>query len=544
MQVFRITPGIMRRKNNEPTGTKNTMKRTQYKKIMKFLSMTVLAVVGAIITGCSGDDSITDATPQQPANTDNVVTLTTTVDFDEGEGVTRALAADGTKTFAAGDKIAVVYTNTSDATVKAESEELTAGDIMESGKKASFTVTLTNPKANGSVKYIYPAAMAKADGSVNYETLASQDGTLTTLSSNLDLATYDGTLTASTGLPTSATLTNQLAVLALTLKNVDGTADITGSTTFVSISDGTNSYGVTREAAAGPIYIAIRPTSTANIYITAIAGTKYYVKSLSSKTYAASNGYNVSWRMSLAGAFTVASGKQVYFAPGNLQLVGENIWKFADNSWEFFGMSQSDNHRDLFGWGSAANPNNISQNYQDYSWNDWGNNANVQAGIGTGWHTLSKAEWDYVLYTRTSNSTVFGTNNARFAKAIIRSDVGNGVKGLILFPDGVSIGSSEVTTVGTVNRGEEQWTTTCTSAQWTALAAKGCVFLPASGCRYGNQVQDVQGVSESPTGRYWSSTEADSQGYVYTLLFHNTTVYMHSYYRYRGDAVRLVRPVE
>ena len=520
------------------------MKRTQYKKIMKFLSMTVLAVVGAIITGCSGDDSITDATPQQPANTDNVVTLTTTVDFDEGEGVTRALAADGTKTFAAGDKIAVVYTNTSDATIKAESEELTAGDIMESGKKASFTVTLTNPKANGSVKYIYPAAMAKADGSVNYETLASQDGTLTTLSSNLDLATYDGTLTASTGLPTSATLTNQLAVLALTLKNVDGTADITGSTTFVSISDGTNSYGVTREAAAGPIYIAIRPTSTANIYITAIAGTKYYVKSLSSKTYAASNGYNVSWRMSLAGAFTVASGKQVYFAPGNLQLVGENIWKFADNSWEFFGMSQSDNHRDLFGWGSAANPNNISQNYQDYSWNDWGNNANVQAGIGTGWHTLSKAEWDYVLYTRTSNSTVFGTNNARFAKAIIRSDVGNGVKGLILFPDGVSIGSSEVTTVGTVNRGEEQWTTTCTSAQWTALAAKGCVFLPASGCRYGNQVQDVQGVSESPTGRYWSSTEADSQGYVYTLLFHNTTVYMHSYYRYRGDAVRLVRPVE
>ena len=534
-------------KNNEPTGTKNTMKRMQYKKILKFLSMTVLAVVGAIITGCSGDDSITDATPQQPANTDNVVTLTTTVGFDEGEGVTRALAADGTKTFAAGDKIAVVYTNTSDATVKAESEELTAGDITESGKKASFTVTLTNPKANGSVKYIYPAAMAKDDGSVNYEALATQDGTLSTLSSSLDLATYDGTLTASAGLPASTTLTNQLAVLALTLKNVDGSDDLTGSTTFVSISDGTNSYGVTREAAAGPIYVAIRPTSAASIFVTAIAGTKYYVKSLSSKTYAASNGYNVSWRMSLAGAFTVASGKQVYFAPGNLQLVGENIWKFADNAWDFFGMSQSDNHRDLFGWGSAANPNNISQTYQDYSWNEWGDNANVQAGIGTGWHTLSKDEWNYVLFSRTSNSTVFGTpqNIARFAKAIIRSDVDGGVHGIILFPDGVNIGTSEVTTAGTVNS-TNGWGTQCTSAQWAALAAKGCAFLPASGCRYGNQVQ-VNGTGDLEyNGRYWSSTEDTSSGdgYVYTLLFHNTTVYMHSYYRYRGDAVRLVRPVE
>ena len=506
--------------------------------------MAVLAVVGAITVGCSSDDSFTEGTPQQPTNTDNIVTLTTTVGFDEegaaARGATRALAADGTKTFAAGDKIAVVYTNTSNAIVKAESNALTTNDITNSGKKASFTVTLTNPKANGSVKYIYPAAMAKADGSVNYDALATQDGTLASLGSNLDLATYDGTLTENAGLPTSTTLTNQLAILAMTLKNIDGTNDITGSTTFASVSDGTNSYAVTRTAAAGPIYVAIRPVSAKNIFVTAIAGTKYYVKSLNSKTYPANNGYNVSWRMSLAGAYSVASNRQVYFAPGNLQLVGENIWKFADNHWEIFGNAQSDNHRDLFGWGSVDNPNNVSEKDADYSWHEWGDNAYVQAGVGTGWYTLSKDEWDYVFLRRTSNSTVFGTTNARFTKATIRTDVNGGVVGAILIPDGVNIASSEVTTAGSVNIYNSTWDTSCTSAQWTALADKGCVFLPAAGCRYYVNVQQV-----GQYGRYWSSTigtDNETTKYAYTMVLVSGDMYLLNYYRHRGDAVRLARP--
>ena len=521
---------------------KNAMKKT-----MKFLSMTALAIVGAMITGCSGDDSFTEETPKQPEKTDNIVTLTTTVGFDESEGAaargtSRALAADGTKTFAAGDKIAVVYTNTSDAAVKVESNALTVNDITNSGKSATFTVTLTNPKAGGSVKYIYPAAMAKADGSVNYEALNTQDGTLASLGSSLDLATYDGTLTASAGLPTSTTLTNQLAILALTLKNIDGTSNLTGSTTFASVSDGTNSYAVTRTAAAGPIYVAIRPVSAANIFVTAIAGTKYYVKSLNNKTYAANNGYPLSWRMILAGAYSVASNRQVYFAPGNLQLIGENTWKFADNHWECFGNTQSDNHRDLFGWGSVNNPNTISENDADYIWHEWGDNAYVQAGVGTGWYTLSKEEWDYVFLRRTSNSTVFGTTNARFTKATIRTDVNGGVVGAILIPDGVNIASSEVTTAGSVNIYNSTWDTSCTSAQWTALADKGCVFLPAAGCRYSVNVQDV-----GKYGRYWSSTigtDNETTKYAWTMLFVSGDMYLFNYYRHRGDAVRLARPAE
>lgn len=85
-----------------------------------FLSMAALAMVGAMTTGCSGnDDSIIDTTQQPEVIKSNVVTMTTTVGLDGG-AATRALTSTGVKTFAADDKIAVVY-ETSTGTTKVES---------------------------------------------------------------------------------------------------------------------------------------------------------------------------------------------------------------------------------------------------------------------------------------------------------------------------------------------------------------------------------------------------------------------------------------
>lgn len=89
----------------------------------------------------------------------------------------KALTAEGVKTFAAGEQVAIVYTNTAEATVRAVCQPLTVADIHDNGKTATFTVTLTDPKPSGAVRYIYPAAMATADGSVNYNVLSSQNGT-------------------------------------------------------------------------------------------------------------------------------------------------------------------------------------------------------------------------------------------------------------------------------------------------------------------------------------------------------------------------------
>lgn len=141
--------------------------------------MAALALVGAVMTGCSSDDDSIIDNPQQPDNKSDVVTLTTTVGFDGG-AATPALTEGGVKTFAVDDQIAVIYKNASDQTVTAISNKLISTDISADAKSATFTVTLKNPDKSKNVTYIYPAAMAKADGTVNYDTLYyQQDGTLT-----------------------------------------------------------------------------------------------------------------------------------------------------------------------------------------------------------------------------------------------------------------------------------------------------------------------------------------------------------------------------
>ena len=558
--------------SNKPTKTKSKMKT------MRFLSMAALALVGAVTVGCSSDDNTID-TPQQPAK--NVVTLTTTVSLDGGAATTRALTAAGVKTFAAGETMALVYKNTSSETVKAVSAALADGDITNEGKSATFTFELTDPDRLQNVTYIYPAAMAKADGSVNYDALATQNGTLATLSSTLDLATYSAAWNAGS-LP-AATLENRLAILALTLKNSTGSSTITSGLTQVTVSDGTNTYTVTPTSSTfgtDVIYVAIRPTSSADISVTATDGTTNYTKSLTGKTYAAGNGYSVSWKMTEAvpegvinGKFTInGSGTQVYFSKGNLQATYNGLswsWGFAENQWDYIGdaegntkvsdsppfvsgYSGSTTTVDLFGWvGASSDWTGVAQygitsstttnskdgygdNASEALKSDWGNT------IGSGWRTLTSAEWTYLFNTRTSGSTVNGTSNARYTHATINTD-GTGVNGMILFPDGITVASSEATSWGTVN-GNSAWGTQCTSAQWTALAAKGCVFLPAAGCRDGSSVSKV-GSSDS-SGYYWSSAVNNAKR-AYRVNFYSDNLYPASYfYRSYGFSVRLVRDAQ
>ena len=547
------------------------------KKTMKYLSMAALALVGAVMTSCSSGDDLTDNTQQpQPASGDNVVTLTTTVSIAGGE--TRALAGDGTKTFAADETMAIVYKNTSGNTVKVVSEALTAGDIGAGSQSATFTFTLTDPDRTQDVTYIYPAAMAKADGTVNYDALATQDGTLSTLSSSLDLATYSGAWNAG-ALPT-ATLDNQLAILAVTLKNEAGSSDITSTITGMTVSDGTNTYTVSRSAAGGPIYVAIRPTASAAIDVTATNGTNYYIKSLTGKTYEADNGYSVSWKMTalpegaLPGKFTInAGGSQVRFSKGNLQATYNGSawsWAFAANQWGYIGNAAANTSIngsgtvsangtvDLFGWvGTSSDYNNygIWNNTTANSYgntkneslkNDWGHNAITNGGnTADMWRTLTREEWGYMLSTR-SGATVKGSNNVRFAKATIRTDATE-VKGLLLFPDGVTFDASEASW-GVLDDGYENYTTTCTAAQWTALETKGCVFLPAAGNRTGTTVSDA-----GNAGAYWTATGSDSKAsdtypYSYRVYFGQTSWGNPQYYSQQqktyGHSVRLVRAVE
>ena len=533
-------------------------------RISRLLNIAALALMGAMMTGCSSEDNVIDKW-QQVEKKDNVVTLTTTVGFNEA-ATTRALDASGHKTFAKDDQIAVIYKNTSNQTVKAVSNALTSGGTAS----ATFTVTMVNPATDSSVRYIYPAAMAKESiatdaaiddaGTVNYDALVSQDGTLATLGSKYDLAVYDGKLTNG-ALPASATLENKLAICAYTLKDNQGTddtsddVDITGSITGLTFSDGTNSYAVTRSAAAGPIYVAIRPTTSANIKIFSTIGATIYKKSLTGKSYAAGNGYPISLKMdedkfAIGGFFTINSeGKKVYFSKGNVQFTRNGSWssKFAAHQYDIIGNAEanttitnngtleSPGTVDLFGW-SSNNENNYnyyginnSVVYSDYSgdFKDWGKTRSDP------WRTPTKDEWTYLFNTRSSGSTVFGTSSARYTLATINTN-GSGVNGMILFPDGINIASSEVTTAGTVNS-NSNFTTKCTTAQWNELEAKGCIFLPAAGKRIGVTVSNV-----GSEGYYWSATSETNQAS--GASFSSSAVApANDYDRWNGCSVRLVQ---
>lgn len=304
------------------------------------------------------------------------------------------------------------------------------------------------------------------------------------------------------------------------------------------------------------------------------------------------------------GVFTVAEGKTVAFASGNLQYnaaqgshycadgsVQQGTWRFAEHQYDYIGYANSnisqsyDGWIDLFGWGTSGYNNTANDpsalryqpwdkatssistiptdsvlnceaveitgeceweytqyadaNYNRYGYGpstnmtdrnltgtsayyDWGvYNAISNAGNAVGlWRTLSRKEWDYLFNTR---------ENAQF---LWSQGTVNGVVGMIILPDNFKK-PSDISWTSQANN----WTTnTYTTEQWATLEALGAVFLPASGGRYGANVDYVQG-----SGRYWSSSYYDSD-YAYGLYFNSDNLYPQSLYnRYFGYSVRLVQ---
>ena len=266
------------------------------------------------------------------------------------------------------------------------------------------------------------------------------------------------------------------------------------------------------------------------------------------------------------GQFTInEGGDKVGFAPGNLQCTVASgptdtynytgsDWCFADNQWDYLGSTDSANSftvgkkMDLFGWvgasasyetyGLCSNTDANNAYYgtggSDALKTDWGDIPGVVSALGSGWFTLTTVQWGYVFDTR-NGGTVGGTSRVRWTQGIIRTDV-SGVKGIILFPDGCSIAADEFTTLGTLNAASA-WGTRCTAAQWTALEAKGCVFLPVAGYRNGTGVNDV-----GSSGYYWSSS-VDSETTARRVYFYSGTVNPVKYMLYRsfGFSVRLAK---
>ena len=260
--------------------------------------MAALVFVGAMTAGCSSDD-LTAETPQLPDTVGGTVVTKVTVSLDE-HASTRMLDPSGMKTFEEGDKIAVIYKNTAGETMKAESAALNSFDILSSNS-AKFSVTLTNPQASTPVRYIYPASMAADDVStttpdndatIKWSNLASQSGGFSFISEHVDLAVFDGTMTAQAVLP-AATLENPLTIGAFTITNSATNDEITDNVKKLIVNDGTNTY--TLEGGwSTVIFVAMKPISkTQTVTIKAITADNKFIKSVTNKELAKNTKYDI-----------------------------------------------------------------------------------------------------------------------------------------------------------------------------------------------------------------------------------------------------------
>lgn len=252
----------------------------------------------------------------------------------------------------------------------------------------------------------------------------------------------------------------------------------------------------------------------------------------------------------LIGEFSVSATKKVRFSKGNLQAsttdLGEHwTWSFAEHQWDYIGNASANTFIngdgtvsvndtiDFFGWSTNATHYGInnSMNNSSYSGNfvDWGKT------IDEGWHTLSKDEWVYLFYGRTDAKKLFGMGSV------------NGVNGTILLPDDWAGEKFTDTQNDLVDQGNYYFNEngsnfsfhTYTAEQWSDMEAKGSVFLPASGYRYGTIVYDV-----SLYGNYWSSTPYNDNNAYLVIIGLDKLDPQYDYNRWGGRSVRLVQDVK
>ena len=228
-----------------------------------------------------------------------------------------------------------------------------------------------------------------------------------------------------------------------------------------------------------------------------------------------------------SGLFSISANKQVEFAPGNLQYhTGDEVWRFAPNQYDAIGEAninigdpEFSDWIDMFAWSTTSTYYGVSpsNNNNDYTGDfvDWG-----ELFPGEGWFTMSRAEWDYLLKTRTGATQKWGM-----------AKVGD-MLGMILLPDswtlpeGVEFTPQEVLD----NETDDVINNIYTTEQWDLLDAAGAVFLPAAGRRtggYGNVINYSQQVETNPAllpgGYYRWHDNFNYYCYYWTCTMNNTT---------------------
>ena len=527
---------MVKRKKMNGSKEDTTMKKN-------ILSMAVLLMASAaVFTACSSDDNITG---EQPANSVQK-TYTMTVNASKGgDATTRALSlgrndADTKNVLNAtwdANEVVLVYQN--------GSQIGTLYSAASTTNETTLTGELSAPDAGQDLTLYF-----HTNATPSY---AGQDGTLATIASTYDFCapatitagnfTVSGSTVSTTG---SASFgANQQAIVKFTLiDKADGTTPLSASQ--LVINDGTTDYTITLASATSVIYAAIPGFTGQTVTLTATVGGDTYTYEKASVSFTNGKYYEIGVKMTkqatvpvgaISGVFSVSSSKKVYFSKGNLRYAS-GTWSFFDNQYDYY-TSYSADAWDKFGWSTSATTYgmNTSTSSSTYSGDfaDWGKNSELQSALGTGWFTLSSAEWTYLFGTDSSNKRTT-TSGLYFAKAKV-----NNVQGIILFPDTYTHPDDVTAPTGVNATGNTGWNgNNYSSADWTKMESAGCVFLPAAGYRTGSSVS-----FDGTIGFYWSATSYGSNN-AYDVNFNSGDLHPadENTTRYYGFSVRLVRQVE
>lgn len=277
--------------------------------------MVALALTAATWSACSNNDAL--AVTEEPVQP-RTYTVTTTLS-PKGGAQTRSTMTDNgdgsiSATWQVGDEILVEYDYIGNTSIwGAEAiAEVTAVD--PDSKAATITVTLTDPKNGGDIRFYYPSSFWKVTKDLQTE----QIGTLDDINTNYAGIIGSGTMTvdgSNVTLP-AVTMVPRTCIWKFTF--TDGSTDITSDITkliidFPDINDMT--YEVT-PTSQSTIYVALEVYAGINakpICITALTSTGVYRKTAASVTLAAGTTYTTTGL-----ALKKAQVGKVFGADGNI----------------------------------------------------------------------------------------------------------------------------------------------------------------------------------------------------------------------------------
>ncbi len=558
------------------TCSMNPLKQeTTMKKKNSFLWAALSMTAALVMTACSNDDNDMTEAPVAPS-TSKTIPYTVTVSGEEA--TTRATVDDNNKTlrFATGDKLYITGTDIQGVLdLKSGDEGKTTG--------ATFSGTLTySGSGSPSDGLSLTATLVSAQQTVGNQVSVDGAGAVTVnyptyptaaycTSVNDAVQQYSKLTGTSTYSAKSFSLTQQTAFLNFVITFDDGTTT-SGTTLSAVVSNNSSAIctaDVTTTTENGNVvakFVLPVASGTTLTSPTVTMDSKDAIRFSGAATLSPKV-YNVkriqAYPGAINGKFSVSSTKKVYFSKGNLRATtsdkGANwTWAFATNQWDKIGgRDQSGSGTptgnnyingngtlsangtvDLFGWSTSATHLGINNSTNNSTYRgvfaDWGEAPEVTATIGTGWRTLTRVEWEYLLDPNAKSH--------RTGMQYIKAQV-NGVNGLIVFPDNWSDSYHHLSSEYVNNNAISFENIKIAESTWVNdFETHGAVFLPVAGQRHVNN-----NYVEYPNGRghYWSATSAGDETAYRVYFTGNSSDWSYGVGSSRrfGYAVRLVRDV-